>query len=228
MQRLAGASLWMGVDLIGILMLYRGLQVGKASVVAPIASSFSVVTVLLAVGSGERFPAPVFLGIGFTLAGVILTTIEWTGRTAADQPRGKIAQGAAWAVLASLTLGTAFFGLRYPSEAIGGIATAWIGRVQASVVLPPLMLLLRRPPSWPGRREAARLLAVGLFDAIALVSYNIGLGMEHTSVVITAVSLFAVVTMGWGVIAGRETANWNQWLGIGCTFVGIALIVLNE
>ncbi|GFZ89074.1 hypothetical protein GCM10008018_39100 [Paenibacillus marchantiophytorum] len=46
---------------------------------------------------------------------------------------------------------------------------------------------------WIGRMQ------VGILDAVALVSYNWGLGLADTSIVIAATSLFAVVTLLWGV-----------------------------
>lgn len=70
------------------------------------------------------------------------------------------------------------------------------------------------------------LLAVGALDAFALASYNTGLMLEQTALVITATSLFAVVTLLWGVILGKERLRRNQWLGIVLTFIGIGIVTI--
>jgi drug/metabolite transporter (DMT)-like permease len=223
----AAASLWMFVDLLGILALYRGLHVGQASVVAPIASSFSVVTVILALLSGETVGGIALAGIGLTAVGVVCATIAPSSPGSRTDSPSRLAAGALWAILASLLLGSAFFGLRTPVEDIGGWATAWIGRLQASILLPASLWLAKRKPAWPKERRGWLLvLAVGTLDALALTSYNTGLTLERTAIVITAASLFAVVTLLWGVGLGKERLGWNQWVGVLLTFAGIGMVTL--
>lgn len=219
----AAAGWWMLVDLAGILLLYQGLKVGHASVVAPIASSFSAVTAVLAFAFGERVSPFTLAGIVLTIIGVIFVTVTGTSddRRASRQ---NVAQGAVWAIGAALLLGIAFFGLRYPAMAIGGVATVWIGRCQATVLLPLLSLLTRWRLTCPGKKDWAALTAVGVFDAVAIVSYNVGLRQAQTSIVITAVSLFAVFTLLWGVLLAKERPARHQWAGILLTFVGIAVV----
>jgi len=229
---IAAASLWMFVDLLGILALYRGLHVGQAAVVAPIASSFSVVTVMLALLSGETAGGIALAGIGLTAVGVVCATIVPSSAPPSAEGRpddspSRLAAGALWAILASLLLGTAFFGLRTPVEDIGGWATVWIGRLQASILLPAWLWLAKRRPAWPKERRGWLLvLAVGTLDALALASYNTGLTLERTAIVITAASLFAVVTLLWGVCLGGERLRWNQWVGVLLTFAGIGMVTL--
>ncbi|MDO3675437.1 DMT family transporter [Paenibacillus ehimensis] len=224
LRHAAAASLWMAVDLIGILFLYQGLRTGSSAVVAPVASSFSVVTVALAFLSGERLGTGTWLGIIMTLSGVILASMVWRSGRSKQRPGTALASGVLWAVLASLFLGAAFFGLRFAQEALGGLLTVWIGRLQAVILLPFLYRLLKIRLTSPGRNGAGLVAIVGILDAVALVSYNTGLGLEDTSIVITATSLFAIVTLLWGVLAGGEKPAWNQWVGVGCTFAGILIV----
>ena len=220
----AAAGLWMLVDLAGILLLYQGLKVGHASVVAPIASSFSAVTAALAFAFGERVSPLALSGIVLTIVGVIGATVTGPGSGGARSSRVKVAQGAVWAIGAALLLGTAFFGLRYPAQAIGGVATVWIGRCQAVVLLPLLSLLAGRRLAQPGKNDWTGLAAVGALDALAIVCYNFGLLHAQTSIVITATSLFAVVTLLWGVLLAKERPSRHQWAGILLTFAGIAIV----
>lgn len=220
---IAAASLWMALDLIGILFLYQGLVSGKSSVVVTIASSFSVFTVVLAFAFGERLSAVKLAAIGLTLVGIVLTTLVLSKRGERKSGR-KLESGVVWAILAALFLGTAFFGLRYPHEALGGLVTVWIGRMQAVILLPVVYAYFKKRLVLPDKKNAGWVVIVGILDAIALVCYNLGLGLEDTSIVITATSLFAVVTLLWSVFVGGEKPAWNQWAGIGCTCIGIFLI----
>jgi uncharacterized membrane protein len=66
------AILFMGFDILGILCLYQALAKGKLSIVTPIASSFSAVTVVLAILFGERLSWMVLGGIIVTIIGVVI------------------------------------------------------------------------------------------------------------------------------------------------------------
>ncbi|MEK8127680.1 DMT family transporter [Paenibacillus filicis] len=224
-SHVAAASLWMALDLIGILFLYQGLVSGKSSVVAPIASSFSVFTVILAFVFGEQLSAAKLAAIILTLVGVVLTTwvLSERGKSGSGQ---KLVSGAIWAMFAALFLGTAFFGLRYPQAELGGLVTVWIGRLQATILLPVVYACFKKRIVFPDKKNAGLIIIVGILDAWALICYNFGLGLDDTSIVITATSLFAVVTLLWGVFIGGEKPSWNQWVGISCTFVGISMIYL--
>lgn len=171
------------------------------------ASSFSVVTVILSLLFGEMANGITLTGIGLTACGVACATVT---RTTSGSRTG-LARGALWAIAASLLLGVAFYGLRMPAEEIGGLATVWIGRMQAVLLLPLFLWMTKHKPTWPeGRRGWMPVLTVGVLDAIALASYNTGLLFEQTAIVITATSLFAVVTLLWGVVLGKERLRRNQ------------------
>lgn len=232
----ARAGMWMALDLIGILLLYRGLQNGKASVVAPIASSFSAVTIVFAVLAGERLAAAAWIAIAMTVCGVICTTVAIPPPSPQNQPSAhpgvserrrrrspRLAEGAALAMLASLFLGVAFFGLRYPAEELGGIPTVWVGRLIGTLSIPIVLFVARKRIAAPTRKQAAKLLVPGILDGLALVSYNIGLTLTHTALVISAVSLFAVFTLLWGISAGERLSR-HQWLGVALTFAGIVWV----
>jgi len=220
------ASVWMLLDLAGILFLYRGLQVGLTTVVAPIASSFSAVTAAIALLLGERVSPLALCGILLTLAGVIGVTLAGSSSTSSGDasPRVRPTRGALWAVGAALLLGVAFYGMRDPALAIGGVATVWVGRLQASLLMPLAALLAKRRWGRPRGNVWGLLCAVGVLDALAIVCYNVGLRQAQTSIVITATSLFAVFTLLWGVLIAKERPAPHQWGSIALTFIGIAIV----
>lgn len=85
---------------------------------------------------------------------------------------------------------------------------------------------VEKKPALPDRKTWKFVLSVGVLDALALTSYNVGLKHEQTAIVITAASLFAVVTLCWGVFLEKERLARNQWFGVLLTFAGIIIISL--
>ncbi|WP_028777478.1 EamA family transporter [Shimazuella kribbensis] len=218
------AMLFMGIDVIGILCLYQGLAKGNVSVVAPITSSFAAITVILAIIFGERPSFITIAGIILSIAGVIFASLRFN--TAASTKTTNPSSGILWAILAALLLGIAFFGLKYPTVEIGPFMTVWIGRLQAVILLPLLLLIPKRQWVIPQLKEAGLLLLVGIFDVIAIISYNLGLMQADTTIVVTLTSLFAIVTIIWGVVVLAERMIWNEAVGIVSILIGLVLISL--
>ncbi|SHF19768.1 Uncharacterized membrane protein [Seinonella peptonophila] len=216
------AMIFMGIDLLGILCLYQGLAIGKVSIVAPIASSFAAITVILAIIFGETPSIITLIGIILTIIGVIIASLKLT-----EEPSSKSSRkGIMWAILASILLGVAFFGLKFPTSQMGAFSTVWIGRAQSIIALPLILRVFKQKPKRPQLADIGWISLVGIFDVIALISYNLGITTANTSVVVTITSLFAIVTMIWGIIVWKERIIWNQILGISTILIGILLINL--
>jgi drug/metabolite transporter (DMT)-like permease len=218
------AMLFMGIDLLGILCLYQGLATGNVSVVAPISSSFAIVTVILALLFGEN-PSPiVLLAILLTIGGVVTASFR-AGE--GDKRKGQSTNGIAWGILAAILLGVAFFGIKYPTEEIGAYVTVWIGRLQATIILPILLVILKKKLKKPRRSDIGWLFLVGLLDMIAFISYNIGIMKADTSIVVIITSLFSIVSIFWGVVIWKEKMTWNQAIGVCLVLIGILVININ-
>lgn len=161
------------------------------------------------------------VAIFLTIGGVIVASIP-----VADIPTSRSRKGIGWAILASILLGIAFFGTKFPAAEIGAEATVWLGRLQAVVFLTLFFLLSKRKLEKPQRRvrDWGFLILIGVLDMIAFVSYNLGIMQAYTTLVVTITSLFAVFTILWGMIILREKLLWNQMLGVGMIFVGLILI----
>lgn len=213
--------IFMGLDLFGILCLYQGLAKGNVSLVAPIGSSFAIITVILAVFFGESPSLIMIVAIFLTIGGVIVSSTPIS-----DISRTHSRKGIGWAILASILLGIAFFGTKFPTAEIGAEATVWLGRLQAVVFLMLFFLLSKRKLEKPHRRfrDWGFLILIGVLDMIAFISYNIGIMQAYTTLVVTITSLFAVFTLLWGMVILRERLLWNQVLGVGMIFLGLILI----
>jgi drug/metabolite transporter (DMT)-like permease len=211
---------------VGTLSLYRSFEVGKLAVVAPISSSYPVLTVLLSVASGEHLRLVRIAGIGCTILGVVLvaagekpSAMEESG---AIGPSGK---GVGWALCAALGFGVLFWllGTRI-IPATGAPQAVWVLRLTCSVLTAAIILAARQPIQPPSGRVGAWVLGMGLTDTGAFVLNNIGMRIEQVSVVSVLASLYGAITVGLAAVVLREHVSRWQWLGIVAIFTGVFLI----
>lgn len=226
------------INTTATLSLYRSFEVGKLAVVAPISSSYPVLTVLLSVLSGEHFRTARIFGIVCTIVGVVLvaggekkpaepqtenTSLQCTGDPAPSTNRKPT--GIGWALGSAIGFGFLFWLLGSRIVPITGAPqTVWLIRGTGSLLTTALILALRQPIKPPTDRVASWLLAMGAGDTGAFVLNNIGMRIEQTAVVSTLASLYGAVTVGLAAIVLREHVSRWQWLGIVSIFAGIFLI----
>jgi drug/metabolite transporter (DMT)-like permease len=211
---------------VGTLSLYRSFEVGKLAIVAPISSSYPVLTVLLSVASGEHLRPARIVGIACTILGVVLVAAgerpPATEEVAAARRGGN---GMGWAFCSALGFGLLFWllGTRI-IPATGAPQAVWVLRLTCSVLTAAIILVARQPIRPPTDRVGGWVLAMGLTDTGAFVLNNIGMRIEQVSVVSVLASLYGAITVGLAAIVLREHVSRWQWLGIVFIFAGIALI----
>lgn len=211
---------------VGTLSLYRSFEVGKLAVVAPISSSYPVLTVLLSVAGGEHLRPARMAGIACTILGVVLVAAgEKPPATEEAKAAGRGGRGVGWALCAALGFGVLFWllGTRI-IPATGAPQAVWVLRLTCAVLTALIILAARQPMQPPAGRVGGWVLGMGLTDTGAFVLNNIGMRIEQVSVVSVLASLYGAITVGLAAVVLREhIARW-QWLGIVFIFAGIALI----
>ncbi|MBF6590945.1 MAG: DMT family transporter [Ktedonobacterales bacterium] len=248
----AGVSL---AILAGAGFLYRAFAIGTLALASPIAASFAAITALLALVTGERPALTQLVGIALTLGGVVLaSSVSTPTRAEAGKARAlptDPAIGGRWRVtwhpepglieaLASMLIfGVAYWALRFVVGALGGVRTAFIGKVTDLLALSVIALVgasvARRrsrslaTPRWyaPRRPPFAFWLFVvpaALLDTTANIAYNLGITRALVSVVVVLSSLFSAVTVLLAWIFLRERLRGWQWVGVSAIFVGIVLV----
>jgi drug/metabolite transporter (DMT)-like permease len=218
---LAGA-----LNFFATLTLYRSFEIGKLSVVAPISSSYPVLTVLLSVLSGEHLRAARAIGIACTLLGVVLVAGGENAPNADDvEGARRSGKGIGLAMCSAIGFGFLFWllGTRIV-PATGATQTVWLIRLTSSALTAVLILAARKPFQPPTGRVAGWILGMGLTDTGAFVMNNFGMRIEQVAVVSVLASLYGAVTVGLAAIFLREHVSRWQWLGILAIFAGISLI----
>lgn len=215
----------LGLGLLNVfssLALYRAFAVGTLSIVAPIASSYAAVTVVLAALAGEAPGPALTVGLVAVLVGVVVVAAARGAPVPGARWRGA---GVLWAGLSSMSLGAEFFWLEPVTHALGPLWPVVAMRAVGTAVLWPLRRVLRPklhepagPLPWPW------ICACVILDTLGLVLYSVG--TEHGEVAVVAVlaSLSSVVTLVLARRRLRERLRSAQWSGVVLVLAGTAWV----
>jgi drug/metabolite transporter (DMT)-like permease len=198
---------------VGIVALYRGLAVGSAATVAPLAAVIAAVLPVVFTLLTEGAPAPIRLG-GFVLAlaGIWLVTRATPGAGART--------GARLGLLAGIGFG-AFLIL---------IAQVQSGSVYVPLAIARVVMLVagvttvaaRGLPLAPLRSPIA--LLAGLLDAGGNILYLLARQQVRLDVAAVLSSLYPVTTLILARVISREPITPMQWLGAAVCLLAVGLI----
>ncbi|TAM74882.1 EamA family transporter [bacterium] len=207
---------------IGVALLYRGLAIGRMSIVAPVTGVVAIaLPVLVGVLRGERAPPAVWLGIALAVAAVVLVSASPDEHL----PDGGVRLGRGGlpeAIGAGLG-----FGLLYVFfAALGTTSALWptVAARGASVPFLTVAAWLARGSLRPARTSLAAIASAGLCDVSANVLYLLSLRQTLLAVAAVVTSLYPASTVLLARIVLHERLGRIQWAGIACAAVGVALI----
>jgi drug/metabolite transporter (DMT)-like permease len=215
-----GLSIGAGVGaLVGLACLYRGLALGRMSVVAPLSAAGSaVLEVAWGLGRGERPGPPVILGGVLVLLAVVV--IAGVG---GDEHRGVaftrevlFASGAAFGFAAS-------FIFLAETSTRSGFWPVVVARC-ASVAVLGMVLLLTRRPFMPDRRDLPMVLGSGWLDAGANIVLLVAVRHDLLSVVAPLAALYPAATVALARFVLHEKVTPRQGVGLLIALAGLAFI----
>src|ERR1700719_4711288 len=213
------------VNAVSTLSLYRGFEIGKMALVAPLSASYPALSVTLSLLSGERLSAARATGIVCTMLSVLLVA---GGERAPDENDAEAVRrsgkGIGWALCSAVGFGVLFWllGLRIIPR-VGAIQTVWMIRGVCTLVAASIILIARQPIGLP-RNSRWISLGMGVGDTCAFVTSNRAMQIEQVAVVSVLGSLYGAVTVALAAIVLREHVSRWQWLGIAGIFAGIYLM----
>jgi len=214
------AAILLGVvNALATLSLYRGFEVGRLSVVSPIASSSPIVSVGLAIAFlGESITEELLLGIILVIMGIILVCIQ----TAQDDVPRDVLKGAAYAMGFMFLGGLLFFGLKPVSSVLGVFLPVLIMRwTSIPIIAVPFLSQRTRNPETSAFRL---ILGVAFFDTFANVAYNVGVSFGTVTIVSTLGGLFSAVTVLFARVILKERLSRHQIVGFVTIVAGVAIL----
>jgi drug/metabolite transporter (DMT)-like permease len=205
---------------IGLLLVYQGLRIGKIGVVTALTSTEGAIAAVIAVFAGERLTLVAALMLGVIAVGVVTVALTASASVepgvAADEKRAALC-----GALAACAFGISIYGTG-----------------QVGLVMPPLMavlpvriagvVLVLVPLALTGRLRLTRpavpmVVIIGAAEVFGNASYVVG---ARDSIAVSAVlgSQFAAVAAVAAFFLFRERLSMGQRSGIVAIAVGVALL----
>ncbi len=209
------------VGVAGLMLLYRGLARGRASVVAPLSAvGAAVLQVGWGLASGERPGTTALIGIAlaFVAIGVVAGSAEESTEPSGMSRMAEIQCGLG----AALGFGFYLILISETSDA-AGMWTVVAARAAPVVVLLVGMSVLRRPMAVP--RAAYPMVAIsGVTDAGANALLLVAVRQGLLSVVAPVANLFPAVTVILARAFGHEEIGRVRLAGLGLALASLVLI----
>lgn len=213
---------WLAVsgagNVVGLLLTYAALRLGKVGIVAPISSTEGAIAAVIAVATGEHLATVAALMLVVVVAGVVLTArTRDDGATAAGDAR----RSATLALLGALCFGASLYAT---GKVSGSLPVVWallparvIGVVTVAVPL-ALSGALRLT-----RRAVPFVVLGGLCEVAGFTSY--ALGARH-GIAVSAVlaSQFAAVAAVAAYLLFDERLDRVQIAGVAAIAAGVAVL----
>jgi drug/metabolite transporter (DMT)-like permease len=217
---------------IGLLLVYRGLRIGKVGVVLALASTEGAIAAVFAVVAGENLTVPTAVVLGVIAIGV--ATVALAGGSAGEpaqtgegsEPyvgRGAERRAAMWGAAAAIAFGFSIYGTARIGQSLPLAMAVLPARVVGvAFVFVPMALAGRLRMT---RRAAPLVVIVALGEVLGNVVYIIG---SRESIAVTAVlaSQFAALAAVAAFVLFHERLSARQRSGFVAIAVGIAALTL--
>ena len=217
---LAGASLG---SIIGLLMVFRGMRIGKVGVVAALSSTEGAMAAVFSIVAGERLSVPVALTLGVIAAGVAVVALARGGEPAAHSGPGDERRAIMYGSAAALCFGLSIF------------STARLGATMTpfAAVMPPRLLgvaVVALPLALTGRLRLSRpavplVVAIGAAELFGNASYVVGAQQSIAVAAVLASQFAAVAAVAAFLVFGERLSLQQRW-GVAGIFVGVALLAV--
>jgi drug/metabolite transporter (DMT)-like permease len=199
----------------GLVAFYQALATGRMAIVSPIASLGVIVPLAVGLRLGDQPSGVQYAGIALALVGIVLAT----------GPEIEGAVGLKPVLLAGLA--ALLFGLVFTFIALGSqtnvIMTITTQRVVSAVIV-LVVAVVARSIGGLQRADVPILLAVGLLDVGANLTYGIATTLGLLVLVAVLGSLFPVVTAVLAWLFQGERLRPIQYLGVALALLGVAAI----
>ena len=197
---------------VGWIAFYKGLKVGKVSIVSPIASSWGLVPFILAILIlSERLTLQQTFLSAIIFVGIFLVSVRWKEFVSAAKKR--FHTGAGLALFAMVTFGLSGFFTKFVVNELDVFYTVIFVRMVATAVV----FILAKKSKAKEKMNLSFiwiLISIGILDTLGYLSFNIGLSTGIVSIVsaITSTAPLVAVVLAYPIL--KEKLSANQYLGI--------------
>jgi drug/metabolite transporter (DMT)-like permease len=213
--RAAGAAALAGIAyFFAFLCLLRGLHGGDLGLISALNALQGAYAAAVFVLLGQRVTPALGLALAFCVFGAALASFEGGAKTA---------KGVPWALASGLLFACVMVSYSYAHD-ISWLSQAAISRSVSMLIAVPAALLTGGFALAKEQRAAA--VGAGALELCGLSCYTIALARGPLTVAAVTTTQFGTFAVILGVAFLRERPRRHQWLGIGCTLVGVSLLAV--
>ena len=219
----AGAIGWLAVaglgNVLGLLLVYSALRIGKVGIVAPIVSTEGAIAAVIAVLAGEQIADGAGVALGVIVVGIVLAA-------AARDPDAGAAAAPTWVVALYAVCAAFAFGVSlYATARVSAdLSVAWAvlpARLAGVVVVAiPLAVTSRLRLT---RQALPLVAAAGVAEVVGFAVFAVG---SRQGIGVTAVlaSQFAAIAAVAAYFLFRERLTLVQTVGVATIIVGVSVL----
>jgi len=228
-------AVWLGASgvgsVIGLLLVYRGLRLGKIGVVLAIASTEGAIAAVISVIAGESLTLVTALVLGLIAIGVATVAmaggaaVQTTEEAAAPKPArfGSEQKAAFFGAGAAIAFGFSIYGTAQAGISLPVFMAVLPARVAGvAFVFIPMLLARRLQFSW---KAVPFLVVIALGEVFGNVSYVFG-ARESIAIASVLASQFAAVAAIAAFFLFHERLTRGQRSGFVAIAAGLAVLTL--
>jgi transporter family protein len=201
---------------------YKGLQIGKVSIISPVANCWPVITIALSIlFLGESLTTIQGLGVMLAIIGAVLVSFKFHDLLKLRN----LAQGVPYAIVGFFGWGIMFYLLAILIPRIGWFFPMFFIKLFSVLYLVVYFKFAGKAVSFPGKIWLLVLL-IGAFEMIASLSYSFGITLQYTAIIAPIIAGVPMVTVILARIFFKERVEWNQGIGIMAILAGLVLLAL--
>lgn len=211
------------LGVISNLSFYKSLRVGQVSIVMPIASCWAIITVLLSLFFlHESLTYLQVAGILSAIAGAALVSFRLSDLRRINLDR-HTHQGVEYAVLAAFAYGTNFVLIDLLVAELNWFLAILLIEITVVFYLLCYSRFTKSDIAFP-KNVMMFVAAVGILDAVAYLSYGIGVTSEFGSIVAPIAASSPAISIALARIFFKEKLEINQIIGIISVLAGLILL----
>ena len=203
----------------------KALSIGKLGIIAPIANSSIIFTVLFSIlFFNESLNAVQSGSILLIILGIILVSINF--KDIKNSHIFNLSSGIPYALITCVLWGLMFSLYKIPVMVIGPILTALIIEIGIFVISLIQILKAGKKINMPDRNTMTYILLLSIFTAIGGAFFNYGIMVAEVSIVAALAMANPLIATIYGKYVYKETINIQQYLAISFILAGIVALSL--
>ncbi|MDQ3202705.1 MAG: DMT family transporter [Pseudomonadota bacterium] len=208
----------------GALALSKAFALGKASIVAPLVTSYGVVTTLLSWAGGEQISLIQLMCIGLCVIGVIFSSIHSDSKIPHST---QASSSVTYALLAAVFYGTSFWLQgRFVLSVLGPVTMLWLAYLIGLIVLVLIVVRIKDGLKIPPLKNCMTLTGASLMNLGGFSSFAWGAVAGSVSVVTVISTLSGGIAAILGYLFFKERLAKIQVIGVVLVLVGAFVLHL--